>query len=167
MKTKIPAMLTIVDAAMDTTRKIVAELRPGVLDELGLAAAIEWRTGEFQKRTGIECGLEIEFDEGSACQNLKTTIFRLLQECLPNIARHSGANRARITLRDEGFRIFFEVEDNGRGIGEPEASAKAHSFGILGMRERALLLGGTVEINRVETGGTRVSVIIPRPEQTG
>ena len=162
IKNKIPAMLTIIDSAMDTTRKIVAELRPGVLDELGLAAAMEWQTQEFQKRTGIRCSLEIEFDEPAACLNLKTTVFRLLQECLTNIARHSGATKARITLRDEGYRIFFEVSDNGRGISEPEAG-KPHSFGILGMRERALLLGGTVEISRIETGGTRVAVSIPRP----
>ena len=129
---KIPAMLTIVDSAMDTTRKIVAELRPGLLDELGLAAAMEWQTGEFQKRTGIKCALEIEFDEAAACLNLKTTIFRILQECLTNIAKHSGAGEANITLRDEGFRIFFEVADNGRGISESETN-KPHTFGILGM----------------------------------
>ena len=165
IKKRITTMLEIVDAAMDITRKIVAELRPGVLDELGLAAAMEWQIGEFQKRTGIVCGLEIEFDEKDACQNLKTTAFRILQECLTNIARHSGASRAHITLRDEGCRIFFEAEDNGRGFDE-QALDNPRSFGILGMRERARMLNGTIGISRVETGGTRVSVSIPRPEQT-
>ena len=163
---KISAMLTIVDMAMDTIRKIVAELRPGILDELGLAAAMEWQIGEFQKRAGIKCALEIEFDENAACQNLKTAVFRILQECLTNIARHSGANRAQITLRDEGYRIFFEIEDDGRGISGRE-TGKPHSFGILGMRERALLLGGTVEISCAQPHGTRVSVSIPRPTQSG
>ncbi|MGI8467661.1 MAG: ATP-binding protein, partial [Pyrinomonadaceae bacterium] len=160
IKNRIATMLEIVDAAMDMTRKIVAELRPGVLDELGLAAAMEWQVGEFQKRAKIVCGLEIEFDESDDCQNLKTTIFRILQECLTNIARHSGASRAQIKLQDEGSRIIFQVEDNGRGFDE-QALSNPHSFGILGMRERARLLGGTVEISRVESGGTRVSVSIP------
>ena len=167
IKSKVPQMLTIVDGAMDTTRKIVAELRPGILDELGLAATMEWQTGEFQKRTGIKCSLEIEFDEHAACINLKTTVFRILQECLTNIARHSGASEAQITLRDEGHRIFFEVSDNGRGIESAQAaSASGRSFGILGMRERALLLNGAVELSRVETGGTRVTVVIPRPQES-
>ena len=162
IKNNILAMVTIVDAAMDTTRKIVAELRPGVLDELGLAAAMEWQTGEFQKRTRIKCSLEIEFDENAVDMNVKTTIFRILQECLTNIARHSGATAAKIRLRDDGGRVFFEVEDNGRGFDFQQADA-ANSFGILGMRERALLLGGTTEISRRESGGTLISVLIPRP----
>ena len=164
IKSKIPAMISIVDAAMNTTRKIVAELRPGVLDELGLAAAMEWQVGEFQKRTGIKSSLEIEFDEAATCMNLKTTVFRILQECLTNIARHSGASLAQIKLRDEGFRIFLEVEDDGRGISRNEA-VNQPSFGIVGMRERAYLLNGTVEIARIEPSGTRVSVAIPRPAQ--
>ena len=162
IKNNIPVMVTIIDQAMDTTRKIVAELRPGVLDELGLAAAMEWQTGEFQKRTRIKCALEIEFDENAADTNMKTTIFRILQECLTNIVRHSGATAANIRLCDEGWRIFFEVEDNGRGFDFQQTDA-ANSFGILGMRERALLLGGTTEISRARQGGTRVSVSIPRP----
>ncbi len=162
-KNKILTMLTIVDQAMDTTRKIVAQLRPGILDELGLAAAMEWQTSEFQKRTGIECVIEIEFDETAACLNLKTTIFRILQECLTNIAKHAGAKRAWITLRDEGVRIFFEVRDDGRGIIEPEAF-NSPSFGLLGIRERAILINGTVEIGRVsESGGTRITVVLPLP----
>ncbi len=160
IKNKIPAMITAVDAAMDTTRKVVAELRPGALDELGLAAAMEWQTGEFQKRTRIKCALEIEFDETGVCMNIKTAIFRILQECLTNITRHSEATAAKITLHDGGSRIFLEVEDNGRGFDHRQAESK-QTFGILGMRERALLLGGTAEIGRGETGGARVSVSIP------
>lgn len=168
---QIPAMIDIVDTAMETVRKIVLELRPGVLDELGLAAAMEWQTKEFQKRTGIACSLHIEFEEPAACIKLKTTVFRILQECLTNIARHAQAKNVRITLRDEGTRIFFEIEDDGRGIDLARVEASdSHTFGILGMRERALLLDGTVEISRVETGGeggsgTRVTVSIPRPPE--
>jgi len=164
-------MIDIVDTAMGTIRKIVLELRPGVLDELGLAAAMEWQTKEFQKRTGIVCALNIEFEEPAACIKLKTTVFRILQECLTNIARHAQAKNVRITLRDEGTRIFFEVEDDGRGIDLARIEAgDTHTFGILGMRERALLLDGTVEISRVGTvaragSGTRVTVSIPRPPE--
>lgn len=158
------ATLDVVDLAMETTRKIVAELRPGILDELGLAAAMEWQTGEFQKRTGVICELYIEFDEADACQNLKTTVFRILQECLTNIARHAGATKAKITLRDEGWRIFFEIEDDGRGFDDDFAKAcSVSSFGLLGIRERALLLKGTVETGAGKLGGARVTVLIPRP----
>lgn len=165
VKNRIPAMVAIVDTAMETTRKIVAELRPGVLDELGLVAALEWQARQFQKRTGVRCYLETEFEETAACQTLKLTVFRIAQECLTNIARHSAANEARIILRDEGHQIFFEVSDNGRGFDEKKI-ADAGSFGILGMRERALLLRGTVEIIRLETGGTGVQVSILRPPES-
>ena len=158
----IAAMLEVVDMAMETTRKIVAELRPGVLDELGLAAAMEWQIGEFQKRTGIVCKLEIEFDEAAACQNLKTTVFRILQECLTNIARHSGAAKAEIVLKDEGWRIFFEIEDDGRGFAA-KTNGNAASFGLLGIRERAFILNGSVETGAARLGGARVTVSIPRP----
>ena len=161
---RIPAMVAIVDTAMETTRKIVAELRPGVLDELGLVAALEWQARQFQKRTAIRCRLETEFEETAACQTLKLTVFRIAQECLTNIARHSGASEAQIILRDEGHRIFLEVMDNGRGFDEKNI-ADSGSFGILGMRERAFLLRGAVEIMRRETGGTSVQVSIPRPPE--
>lgn len=165
-KEQISSMLDIVDLAMETTRKIVAELRPGVLDELGLAAAMEWQVHEFEKRTGITCELHIKFDEAAACQNLKTTVFRILQECLTNIARHSGAAKANITLKDEGWRIYFEVEDDGRGFGdsfESKTNGGTHSFGLLGIRERALLLKGSVEIGTSKLGGACLTVSIPRP----
>lgn len=161
---KISAMLVLIDTAMETTRKIVSELRPGVLDELGLAAAMEWQVRDFQRRTGIRCELAIDFDENRVSQDLITAIFRILQECLTNIARHSGAKSARFVLKDEEHRIFFEAEDNGRGISAQEASG-SRTFGILGMRERTILLGGMFEINEVETGGTRVTVKIPHPLQ--
>ncbi len=165
---RILAMIEIVDTAMETIRKIVSELRPGVLDELGLAAALEWQTQQFQKRTGINCDVRIEFEEPAACSTLKTTVFRILQECLTNIIRHADAGNVRITLRDDEWRIFFEVEDDGRGIDREQIENRsAQSFGILGMSERALTLNGTVEIGRAgENGGTRVTVSIPRPRRS-
>ena len=156
-------MIEIVDAAMETTRKIVAQLRPGALDELGLADAAEWQVREFQKLTGIRCEFKSDFAETDLSQNIKTAIFRILQECLTNIARHAAARHVEIELKNEDGALSLVVADDGRGIGKPK-SQTTKSFGISGMRERALLLGGTLSIDRPETGGTRVSVRIPGEE---
>lgn len=164
---KAKAMIAAVDAAMDMTRTIVAELRPAALDELGLEAAVEWLAQDFQKRTGIVCRLETDFDERLLDQNLATAMFRVLQECLTNIVRHADATEANIRLKKAGEDLLLEVEDDGRGIGEDDVS-DAHSFGILGMRERALLLGGSVRIERRgEAPGTRVVVRIPLSSESG
>lgn len=158
---KAETMIAAVDGAMNATRRIVGELRPAALDELGLEAAVEWLAQDFQKRTGIVCRLETDFDERELNQNLTTTMFRIVQECLTNIVRHASATRANIRLKKANGDLLLEVEDDGRGINESDASA-AHSFGILGMRERALLLGGTIEIERRDAArGTRVVVRIP------
>ena len=157
---RIPAMIEIVDAAMETTRKIVAQLRPAVLDELGLAEAAEWQVREFQKLTGIKCQLEIKLSDINLSQNLKTAMFRILQECLTNITRHAAATNVRIELIIKDEKLFFSIQDNGRGMGKRKMKT-TKSFGISGMRERALLLGGTLEITRPENGGTQVSVRFP------
>lgn len=163
---KAKAMIDAVDGAMNATRRIVGELRPAALDELGLEAAVEWLAQDFQKRTGIICKLETDFDERELNQNLTTTMFRIVQECLTNIVRHASATRANVVLKKADGDLLLEVEDDGRGINETEAS-DARSFGILGMRERALLLGGTIEIERRdEKQGTRVVVRIPLLSQT-
>lgn len=158
---KSKTMIAAVDEAMNATRRIVGELRPAALDELGLEAAVEWLAQDFQKRTNIVCSLETDFNERELNQNLTTTMFRIVQECLTNIIRHASATRANIRLKKANGDLLLEVEDDGRGINESDASA-AHSFGILGMRERALLLGGTIEIERRSAAqGTRVVVRIP------
>jgi PAS domain S-box-containing protein len=158
---KAETMIAAVDGAMNATRRIVSELRPAALDELGLEAAVEWLAQDFQKRTGIICRLETDFDERELEQDLTTTMFRIVQECLTNIVRHASAVRANIRLKKTGNDLLLEVEDDGRGIDETDATG-AHSFGLLGMRERALLLGGTIKIERRDAAqGTRVVVRIP------
>lgn len=157
---RVPAMIEIVDAAMETTRKIVAQLRSAVLDELGLAEAAEWQVREFQKLTGIKCDLDINLTDKNLSQNLKTAMFRILQECLTNITRHAAATKVKIELKTESDSLFFSIEDNGRGMGK-QKMATTKSFGISGMRERTLLLGGKLEITRPENGGTRVTVRFP------
>lgn len=130
---KARTMIAAVDRAMDATRKIVGELRPAALDELGLEAAVEWQTQDFQKRTGIICRLEADFDERELNQDLTTTMFRILQECLTNIVRHASATRANIILKKAGGDLLLEVVDDGCGIGN-EAVSDARSLGLLGMR---------------------------------
>lgn len=157
---RVPAMIEIVDMAMETTRKIVAQLRPAVLDELGLAEAAEWQVREFEKLTGINCDLDINLTDKNLSQNLKTAMFRILQECLTNITRHAAATKVKIELTFAGKILFFNIEDNGRGMGK-QKMATTKSFGISGMRERTLLLGGKLEITRPENGGTQVTVRFP------
>ncbi len=156
----ISSILHLVDAAMETTRKIVSDLRPAVLDELGLEAALEWQVQEFEKRTGIAFDLEIDFNENHVPQEAKITLFRILQECLTNIIRHANAKHINVVLEEEPEKLVLVVEDDGQGISDEEIE-NPRSFGIVGMRERALLLGGFVSIDRGATAGTKIVVEIP------
>lgn len=156
----IPSVLHLVDAALETTRKIVSELRPAVLDELGLEAALEWQVQEFIKRTGISFTLEIDFNEDHVPQGAEITIFRILQECLTNITRHANAKHVNVVLKEEAEKLLLVVDDDGQGISDEEIG-NPRSFGIVGMRERAILLGGSVRIDRRDADGTRVLVEIP------
>lgn len=158
---EIKSMSKKVDITIKSVRKIVTELRPEVLDHLGLKAAIEWQAQEFQTRSGIDCKLDphmesIEMNDRDG----ETAIFRILQEALTNIARHSGATKVEIFLNKKDHGITMEVRDNGRGISEADLT-KSRSFGLLGMRERALFLGGDLEVKGNPGFGTSVKVQIP------
>jgi len=158
---EIRSMSKKVDSTIKSVRKIVTELRPEVLDHLGLKSAIEWQAQEFQARSGVDCKLDphmesIEMDDRDG----ETAIFRILQEALTNIARHSGATKVEIFLKKQNGEITMEVRDNGRGISEADLT-KSRSFGLLGMRERALFLGGDVEVKGNPGFGTSVKVQIP------
>lgn len=151
-----------IDATIQTVRRISTELRPGVLDHLGLAAALEWQAHEFQNRTGIRCDVRSTVQDTPLESDLSTTFFRIFQETLTNVIRHAGATLVTVYLKEGGGRVTLEVKDNGRGITADEVS-NTKSMGLLGMRERAALLGGTFEIGRLVRGmGTRVSVSIPK-----
>jgi len=157
---RIPAILGLVDETIRAVRRISTELRPGILDHLGLEAAVEWAAEEFQARTGIQCQvglpeMKLVIDPGHA-----TALFRIFQETLTNIARHAGATHVKIGLSHESGYVSLEVRDNGRGIGEDQLSGFG-SLGILGMRERALLLGGEFTIAGDPGSGTIVRVRIP------
>ncbi len=157
---KTRALTAHIDSTIQTVRRISSELRPGVLDHLGLAAALEWQANEFQNRTGIKCDLQTSVQE-PLDPDLSTTLFRIFQETLTNIIRHAGATQVAVRLLQADGRITLEVRDNGRGISKAEI-ANTHSMGLLGMRERAALLGGTFKINRLSRRpGTKVKVSVP------
>lgn len=157
---KVTALSKLVGKTMDTVRTIAAELRPGMLDELGLKAAIEWQCADFQKRSGIKCYLITELEDVALDRASATAVFRILQESLTNVLRHAKANTVAITLEEHESNLVLTVTDDGRGITEAEIS-DSRSLGILGMRERAGVVGGTFDIIRLEGDGTRVTVRMP------
>ena len=152
----------VLDQTVASTRRISADLRPLMLDDLGLAEAAHWLVGDFAGRSGVRCEVRMAGDgalEG-VDKSVATALYRALQESLTNIARHAGARQAWVSVGAENGEIFFEVEDDGRGI-EPADLAKARSLGLRGMRERVLYLGGTLDVARAPRGGTRVRVRVP------
>jgi len=157
---KLRSMANQVDTTIQSVRRIATDLRPGVLDDFGLAAAIEWQAQEFQNRTGIRCKFTSILEDINLDQDGCTAVFRILQEALTNVARHAGAIRATISLKEAAGTLTLEVKDNGKGITENDLS-KTKSFGLLGMRERASLLGGELHISGIQGTGTTITVRIP------
>jgi PAS domain S-box-containing protein len=157
---RVESITRLVEQTIQSVRRISTELRPGILDALGLVAAVEWAAEEFETRTGIRCRLDLPKDSLEISQDRATAIFRIFQETLTNIARHADATEVNIRLAREDSSLILEVHDNGVGVSEEQLSA-SQSLGILGMRERALLLGGEVQISGVPNQGTRVRVRIP------
>ena len=162
---KEASMSELVESTIQTVKKISSELRPGILDHLGLTAAIEWQAEEFQKRTGIQCGVSIVPEEIVPDRDRSTTIFRIFQETLTNITRHAKATKVSVRLEQEDGRLVLEVKDNGKGISEKQLS-DSKSLGLMGIRERAASWGGHVNMKGVRNGGTTVIVHIPL-ERTG
>lgn len=157
---KVEQMSKLVGRTMDTVRTIAAELRPGVLDELGLKAAIEWQCADFQKRTGIKCELLTELEEIALDRQSATAVFRILQESLTNVLRHAKASAVLLVLDVASDNLVLEIRDDGRGIMEAEMT-DPRSLGILGMRERAGAVSGEVDIAGADGEGTRVTVRMP------
>jgi signal transduction histidine kinase len=158
---KARSLTAHIDSTIQTVRRISSELRPGVLDHLGLAAAIEWQANEFQNRTGIRCDVRSRVREQLPDQNVTTAFFRIFQETLTNVIRHAGATHVAVDLKEASGRINLEVRDNGRGISLTDIFNN-RSMGLLGMRERAALLGGNFKIGGIPRGkGTMVRVSIP------
>jgi len=154
------SILQLVDESIQSVRRISTELRPGILDDLGLVAAIEWAGEEFESRTGTPCRLDLPPENIEVDAERATAIFRIFQETLTNVARHADASQVDVRMACEGGDLTLEVYDNGKGINGDQLSNRA-SFGILGMRERAMLLGGELTISSPPGKGTTVRVRIP------
>lgn len=157
---KFDSMSKLINSTIGSVRKLATELRPGVLDDLGLVAAIEWQAREFQVRTGINCRLSLPAEDMEFGAEQSTAVFRIFQEVLTNVARHANARNVEVAMQEEDGARVLEVRDDGRGISE-EKIAGAGSLGLLGMRERALLFGGEVIVRRGQRRGTVVTVRIP------
>ncbi|MEW6054861.1 MAG: PAS domain S-box protein [Nitrospirota bacterium] len=151
--------LELLSSAIKTVQRISSELRPGILDHLGLASAIEWQVKEFGERMGIEWNIDINAERTEIDRDISISVFRILQEALTNIARHAAASAIQITLKEKTHSLHMEITDNGRGITDEEI-AHPQSFGLIGIRERVKQLGGDVEIGRVPQGGTRLTIRI-------
>jgi PAS domain S-box-containing protein len=160
LRKKIEAMLRLTDMLIERVRRISAELRPGLLDDLGLVPAIEWLANEFQSRTGIRCQLDLGKDDTVVDREHATVLFRVLQEALTNVALHSNATAVKISLRSQDGNGVLEIRDNGRGITQEQIDDPT-SFGLIGMRERATLWGGDFKISGVRGEGTAVLFTIP------
>jgi len=162
VRKKLTAMTIATDTAIQSVQKIATDLRPVVLDSLGLGAAIEWQIKDFQARTGIGCQARLPARDLPLDRDRSTALFRILQEGLTNVARHAAATRVEIVLQREAGHVILTIVDNGRGIQECQANAPG-AVGLLGMRERALLLGGRCDIRGRPGEGTRVEVRLPLP----
>jgi PAS domain S-box-containing protein len=154
------SILKLVDETIQSVRRISTELRPAVLDAVGLVAAVEWAVGEFETRTGTTYQLDLPKEDIAIDQDRATALFRIFQETLTNVARHAGATEVSVRLAKDDSNLTLVVHDNGKGLSEEQLSA-TNSLGILGMRERALLLGGELAITGAPGEGTTVKVRIP------
>ena len=153
--------LDLVDATIQTVKRLCTQLRPPLLDHLGLGAALEWQAEDFQKRNAIECVVNLVPADITVDEKYSTSLFRIFQESLTNVLRHAKATKVTATLSDKGDSIILEIVDNGVGI-TTENLSKANSFGLLGMRERVQICNGEVRIIGIQNAGTTITVIIPK-----
>lgn len=157
---KVRAMGELLADMVLSVRRIAAELRPGILDDLGLAAAVEWQAKEFAQRTGIRMEVQAALPEAEVPRPIATALFRVLQESLTNVARHAAATQVWVNLRRQQGHLVLEVQDDGCGFRAAEL-AKPGAFGVLGMRERILPLRGACDIRSEPGQGTTVWVSVP------
>jgi PAS domain S-box-containing protein len=158
-KNKITDVLIDVDNTIQNLRKIATKLRPGILDTLGLAASIDWLAKEFQKRTNINCIIELDVNDQIFDNNISTCFFRICQEALSNIAKHAEASEIKIHLYIEESKLILNIKDNGIGI-LAKKKDNPFSMGLLGMNERAKLIGGTLEILSEQGKGTLIKTFV-------
>lgn len=159
LREKLNGMTTIIDEAVRFVRKIAAELRPGILDDLGLVPALEWHSREFEKRYSIQVEFQSQVPHLTTSSLVATGLFRMYQESLTNVARHSGAHSVWATLEVTTEHICLSVKDDGKGFDVNSAGKK--TLGLLGMKERAIMIGGKLEIKSEPGDGTIITIVIP------
>jgi two-component system sensor histidine kinase UhpB len=157
---KIGGMTRLIDDTLDWVRQMSAELRPVMLDDLGLRAAVEWLLEGFAERHGIATELQAAQTEFRLEKEQGTAAFRIIQECLTNVARHAAAGKVVVTLVMDDAELHLTVRDDGQGF-DPQAAPRRKSFGLLGIRERAAALGGRCQLDSAPAAGTTVSVHLP------
>jgi len=160
LRSRSRSLTELVDSTIAVVRDLSARLRPSVLDDLGLAAAVEWQVSDLARRTGLGVKLETGAETGDLDRERATAMFRILQEALTNVVRHAEASHVTVRLMAEADRLVLSVSDDGVGILKEQA-ASPRSLGILGMRERALAFGGSVEVRSRRQGGTVVTASVP------
>ena len=153
-------MIGLTDQTLDIVRRISSELRPSILDDLGLAEAVEWQAKEFHTRTGILCHYHRSLEDVDLSPGQSTNLFRILQEALTNVARHAHATLVDVVLEKQAANLVLTIGDNGVGITAAQAPSPS-ALGLLGMRERARTAGGSIEISGLGGKGAAVVVQVP------
>ncbi len=154
------SMSKLTDLIIKTVQRISLELKPVILDDLGLVPAIEWQAQEFENRTNIKCEVTTNCGDNNLDLDRATALFRIFQQALTNVARHADATEIKVSLKERPDKLLLKIEDNGRGITEEQIS-DPKSFGLFGMRERLYPWGGEVKIKGLSNKGTTVTVILP------
>jgi PAS domain S-box-containing protein len=157
-------MCQLIDKTIEEVRGLAIRLRPGVLDHLGLVEAIEWYTADFEKRYDITC--VFEHDDGPEIRgNIATAAYRITQEALTNVARHASATRSKVTMSFDKRTLILTIRDNGKGF-EPDGLGEVDGLGMANMRERASLVGGSLDVQSIPGGGTRICFRVPAESET-
>lgn len=158
---KAKGMTDLIDDAIRTVQRLSTELRPGLLNHLGLGPSLEWQAEQFRERTGLVCDLSLS-EEGAPIEpHVATALFRIFRETLTNVTRHAGASEVHVELATDPYQVVLKVRDDGRGITQREISSP-QSLGLLGMRERTRMLGGEITFEGVQGQGTTVTVCCGR-----
>jgi PAS domain S-box-containing protein len=160
MKEKTEHTMELLDNMVKTDRKIATELRPSILDDFGLVEALRWQSKEFQKRSGIKTGFNSALTELHLTSNAAIALFRIYQESLTNVARHAAATSVLTLFEQKNGNLILTIRDNGKGF-DPGKTGQKKTLGLLGMKERTLMMGGVYEIKSKPGKGTTVSVVVP------
>jgi signal transduction histidine kinase len=164
ISTALDDLSSHVDSTIGSVRRIASEIRPSILDDFGLIAALEWQAAEFERTSGTESSFASSIDSVNIEPESGAAVFRIAQEALTNVARHAEATSVEITISTIDDELFLNIKDNGRGI-DLDRLQKKRTLGIIGMRERARLIGATLQIRPRDVGGTAVELAVPISRQ--